>query len=156
MDNQFEQPRILNKEVGLRLLGKHLYELNNKIIQIIPKNRNLHYLIHTEKGDKYYYVFKQAPFYSGDNAYSKFKGYWESINLESLDYCISQDIDFIIIGYPSGKLYCLNPLEWKEIAVENNSIREIKEGRMIMDYGKLTLKDEIVVSVPLYSLRRFN
>ena len=155
MNNQFER-RILNKEIGLRLLGKFLFDSHNKIIQVIDKNRGLHKVIKTEGRNKYYYIFKNAPFYNGDSYYNKYAGYWESINLDSLNYCISNDIDFILIGYPSGVIYCLNPLEWKELAIKYNSIREIKDGRMLVSYGKLETINETIASIPLHKLKRFN
>jgi hypothetical protein len=116
----------------------------------------LHKVIITEKGFKYYYIFKNAPFFKGDKFYSGYAGYWESINTDCLEYCINNNIDFILIGYPSGVIYSITPFDWKEISLKYNSNREILNGRMLKRDGKLTLKDEIVSSIPLHCLKRFN
>jgi hypothetical protein len=155
MSNQFER-RIESKEIGIRLLGKFLFDTHNRIIQVMDKNRGLHKVIKTEQGNKYYYIFKNAPFFQGDKFYSGYAGYWETINLECLEYCLNHNIDLILIGYPSGAIYKITPKEWKKEAEKHNSTRTIPDGRMLKEAGKLKLIDEIVVSIPLHSLQRFN
>lgn len=155
MTEQFER-RILNKEIGIRLLGKFLFDTHNKIIQVTEKNRGLHKVILTERGFKYYYIFKNAPFFQGDKYYSGYAGYWESINLNCLEYCLNNNVDLILIGYPSGAIYSISPKDWKAEAERYNSTRTIPDGRMLKEAGKLSLIDEIVVSIPLHALERFN
>ena len=92
--------------------------------------------------DKYYVMFKREFFKSFGEIFENEKGIGESINASALSNAISLGAKYILIVYPTGYIYKVDPLEWQDYAVKNNTIRQ--------PFGEKTF------SIPVKMLERFD
>ncbi len=86
-------------------------------------NNGRHCMIDVDN-DKYYVMFKREFFKSFGQIFENQKGIGESINANALSNAITLGAKYILIIYPNGYIYKVDPLEWQDFAVKNNTIRQ--------------------------------
>ena len=154
---------ILNIDRTTSFFAEYLKEINETWLSVESKNQDRHRLIKVNFEDKikcYYLLFKQAPFYSFDKQFEDSKneinGYGESINEEWLNYAISKNCSKIIVVYPNGFIYGIEPKIWKNYAVANNLIRITDAETNQLINGNLIKASEKIYSIPLKIIKRLN
>lgn len=116
-------------------------QLNPEFLSFFYCNNGRHCIIETDN-EKYYVLFKREFFKSFGVIFDNEKGIGESINEIALSNAINMGVKDILIVYPTGYIYRVNPLEWQNYAVLNNTIRQ--------PHGEKTF------SIPIKMLERFD
>lgn len=109
------------------IVGK-LIEKNtqDKIKFVLSMNRSRHMLFITERGLKYWMLFKREFFLSFGKIFNM-KGCGDSINANILGKALSQDIDGIIFIYRKGYVYFMSPREILDFGKKFGTIRVTKK-----------------------------
>jgi len=102
----------------------------DEILGEYPVNNKRHYLITTQKGLKYWMLYKRAFFMSFSKIFpnTDFKGPGDSINAEYLGKALNFDIHALIYVYSNGFVYRLNPKEVFDYGHRFGTIRTTKSG----------------------------
>jgi len=97
-----------------------IFERNNfRILNTIPINCERYLICKTDKGN-FLVMYKRDFFHNFGKIFRDqgASGMGESVNVESLKYCIQTDIDNLMFIYPDGKIYRISVEEFL-----NNSYR---------------------------------
>ena len=125
----------------------------HRIKAVKPINKGRHKLIATQDNLKFYFIFKRAVFGTYAEQFDGEKAVGESINIDRLWFCIDNKIDYILIGYPDGKIYSIKPQEWLEYANKHNTYRKVER----KDYDKKNgIIEEKTASIDIRKLKRWN
>ena len=137
---------MIENVIDAMLIATELIEKNtkDKVASKINLNNGKHYLLITQKGLKYYVLYKRAFYMTFGREFEKEgqTGIGESINFEYLNYCLKQSVGNILLIYPDGKVYAVSPIEWVNFSVGSNTIRTQKGG-------------EKTYSIPISLLKRW-
>lgn len=126
-----------------------------KITKVLDVNKGRHKYI--EAGNKRFcFIYKRAMFGSYSRQFNNVSNLGESINIDRLYWCIDHNVDYILIGYPDGKIYCLNPLDWKSYCDSNNTYRKVEKVEYDKRLGKEIARIEATASLPITELIRWN
>lgn len=131
MSHQFALTKFREE---LRYRGEDWFK--NRAFQ---KFRFGHYFVVTELGNRYYILYKEEFYHSGDYEFNKSEGYWESINKEALERALKLNTHRLLFVRPDGKIYEISPRIVKEMGNERT-----QEG------------GEITISFPINELMRWN
>lgn len=104
-------------------------------------NKSRHRLLITEKGLRYYVLYKREYFMSFGKIFS-LKGIGESINMEYMEFIMYLKTDAILFVHPDGRIYIIPAQEFIDWSDAHETIRRTKAG-------------EITRSVPVNILRRW-
>lgn len=115
---------------------------NDRVIKIYSVNKGRHKMLRTDGDLGYHLIFKRKPFMSFGKIFDDFDGMGESINKSVVEEAVKKNVDNFVIVYGDGKVYVINPTEFKDFAEKNDTIRETSTG-------------EVTMSVPINMLRRW-
>ena len=111
----------------------------DKITAIHPLQNDRHFLFITDKGMKFYMVFKREFFMSFGKIFNM-KGIGESLNEEIVHYAVEKGIHNFLFVYEDGKIYTIPAKEFKDYAISHKTIRTTSsgEGTMSIPVGLLS------------------
>lgn len=139
-----EEAKISSLEEAVPYVAKKINKRlqADTISKVYSINQGLHKILRTHKDQAYHLIYKRKPFMSFGKIFDNFKGVGESVNKEVVKEAVKKDVDNFVFCYGSGKVYVCNPVEFKNFAEKNDTIRETSSG-------------ETTYSVPIRLLRRW-
>lgn len=158
-----EDKIIFNIDKATSFFGEFLKSLKEIWISVEAKNQDRHRFIKVFSNNNlksYYLLFKEEPFYSFDKQFedsdNEINGFGESINQEWLKYAISRACSKIVVIYPNGFIYCLEPMIWLKYAESKGLIRFTDKETDQLINNNLIKTSEKTYSIPLRLLHRLN
>jgi len=106
-------------------------------------------------GVRFCFIYKRAFFGTYSQQFQE-EGVGESINVDRLFWCIDHHVDFILIGYPDGKIYAVNPNDWKQYCDSHGTYRKVIKVEYDKNWGKKVERKEATASIPINIMKRWN
>ena len=149
--------KAVNINGALGIMRKELEKRKDSAVNVYENRykNHTHLWIATMKGN-YYLVYKKEYFYKFGDIFNNNLGYGDSLDKEFIDFCIAKNIDEIVICHEDGKLYSITPMQFKNLAVKNNWVREVNMDDVRYVNGEAIIIKEKTYSCALKYFERFN
>ena len=141
MSYNYRTKEILNQDSGLKAVLKTFIQSDIPFrIKSVNKSRHKHII--TKIGD-FYFIYKREYFHTFGKQFNLGNQEGESINKDSLDYCLRNKIKLIIFVHPK-EIKCYSAYAFHKIAEKNQWLR-LQDKK---NYYREGVKKEITYSIP--------